>query len=53
MRNTNQGEYTKNTHCEKKYTSNNQGLECDNLLLGDIDLTLIFRQWDDLLLGII
>ena len=35
MRNENQGEYTKNTHCENK-KSFNLGLECDNMILGVI-----------------
>ena len=44
--NVNQGEYTNNTHCEEN-TSNNQGLQCDNIMIGDIHvyLTRIFRQW--------
>ena len=39
VRNENQGEYTKNTqriHTVKKNTSNNLGLECDSMILGDI-----------------
>ena len=36
VRNKNQGEHTKNTHCEKKNASNNLGLECDNIILWDI-----------------
>ena len=35
VRNKNQGEYTKNTHCEKKL-SNNQGIEWENKMSGNI-----------------
>ena len=41
---------TQRKHCEKN-TSNNQGLECDNP--NPWGSTRIFRQWDDLLFGII
>ena len=35
VQNENQGGYAKNSHCEKN-TSNNQRLECDNIMIGDI-----------------
>ena len=42
VKNLNKCEYTKNTHCEN--TSNIYELECENIMLGDIYLTRIFRQ---------
>ena len=50
VRNENQGEYTKKTHCEKKI---HLEIECDTIMLGDKYLIRIFRKWDDLLFGII
>ena len=35
-----------NTHCEKN-PSYNQALKCDIIMLGDMYLARIFRQWDD------
>ena len=49
FRNRNQGEYTKNTHCEKKI---HLGLECDIIMIGEIYMCLT-RIEDDLLFGII
>ena len=36
-----------------KNTSNNQGLQFENIMLEDIYLTRIFRQLDYLLLGVV
>ena len=44
---------TQRIHTVKEKYSNNQGIECENQMLGDIYLIKIFRQWNELLIWII
>ena len=44
---------TQRIHTVKQIKSNNQGIGCENKMLGEIYLTRILRQWDELLFGII
>ena len=39
-------------HTVKQIKSDSQGIECENKMLGEIYLTKIFIQWDELLFGI-